>query len=149
MLGIDGFRIIKISAGVTAGYVVENGTVDYQPSIKYRIEKKNAFDPTIIIKREPYHYDSIECEAYIKAEEYDNLLASLTNGLLYFIEFDTSETVIQLPVTISKLPKLEDLNRSYRGKIKFSLRSIYQEITPIDFDNIFGWGTSWGKNYGF
>ncbi|MCD4828919.1 MAG: hypothetical protein K8R90_05760 [Candidatus Cloacimonetes bacterium] len=54
MLCYDGFRIIKIAGGIYFGYVVPNGVVEYQPGIKYRINKKNAFDPTISIRRDTH-----------------------------------------------------------------------------------------------
>ncbi len=149
MLCYDGFRIIKLAGGICSGYVVPNGVVEYQPGIKYRIEKKNAFDPTIVIRREPYHEDAIECEALLNAAEYDELFEHLTDADQLFIEFDAAETTLQFPVTTDKLPKLEDDSRSHRGRVKFTLKSVYQQLNPIDFDSIFGWGQSWGLNFGY
>ena len=149
MLSYDGFRIIKIANGTTSGYVIENGIVNYEPVIKYKIEKKNAFDPTIIIRREPYNEDIIECEAILNPDEYDNLLAHLISAEQLYIEFDTSETTLQFPVIVDKLPKLDDETRSFKNNIKLSFKSIYQTLNPINFDDIFGWGASWGSNYGF
>ena len=149
MLSYDGFRIIKIANGITDGYVIEDGNVEYEPVIKYRIEKKNAFDPTIIIKREPYHEDSIECEAILLPVEFDNLIEHLTNADQLYIEYDIIDKTLQFPITIDKLPKLEDETRSFKSKVKFICKSIYQQLNPIDFDSIFGWGADWGENWGF
>jgi len=149
MLSYDGFRIINISGGVMDGYVIENGVIEYEPVIKYRIEKKNAFDPTIIIRREPYHEDSIECEAILLPIEYDELYNHLTTAEQLYIEFDTAETILQFPVIVDKLPKLEDESRSFKSKVKFTFKSIYTELTPINFDQIFGYGNDWGENWGF
>lgn len=149
MLSYDGFRIIKIADGIVDGYVVENGIVEYEPEIKYRIEKKNAFDPTIIIRRDPYHEDSIECEAILLPVEYDNLVNHITTANELYIEFDTADETLQFPITFDKLPKLEDDSRSFMNKVKFSFKSIYQSLSHIDFNNIFGWGNDWGENWGF
>jgi len=149
MLSYDGFRIIKIANGQTDGYVVENGIVEYEPDIKYRIEKKNAFDPTIIIRREPYHEDSIECEAILLPVEYDNLVEHLSDAEQLYIEFDIVDTTLQFPIILDKLPKLEDDSRSFKNNVKFSFKSIYQELNYINFNNIFGWGADWGENWGF
>jgi hypothetical protein len=135
--------------GAIDGYVVADATVDYQPDIKYRIEKKNAFDPTIIIKREPYHDDVIECQAILLPSEYETLSSKLTSADKLYIEFDSGNKTLQFPVTVEKLPKLEDDSRSFKSKIKFTLNSIYKQLNYIDFDNVFGYGNDWGDNWGF
>lgn len=149
MLGYDGFRIIRIKDGVMTGYTVEHGIVDYEPVVKYRIEKECAFDPTIVIRRGEYREDSIECEAILNATEYDNLRDHLLAADELYIEFDGVDSVMQFPITVEKFPKLEDARRSFRGSYKITFTSLYTEYTLIDFDSIFGWGTSWDKNYGF
>jgi len=149
MLNITGFRIYKLASGTQSGYVVENGRVDYQPVVKYRINKKNAFDPTIRIRRGKYNQDSIDCEAILDANQYNDLLAILTDADQLYIEFDGADSTMQFPVTVDKLPKIEDDNRSNPGIVKFSLESVYTTLSTIDFNNVFGWGDSWGSNYGF
>ncbi len=149
MLRLEGFRLIRILKGIYSGYTVENGTVLYQPEIKYRIEKKNAFDPTIQIRRYPYHEDIIDCEAILNPNEYEEIYDFLTDYDALYIEFDSSERTLQYPVQVNKLPKLEDDYRSFSGNFKFSLKSLYTVLTPIDFNNIFGYGNVYGNNYGF
>ena len=149
MFKYDGFRLIAIRNGNIDGYVVPDATVEYQPEIKYRIEKISAFDPTIIIKREPYHADQIECEAILLPAEYNTLCSHLTTADELFIEFDTADQILQFPVTVDKLPKLEDESRSFKSLVKFTLSSIYKELNVIDFDNVFGYGNDWGENWGF
>jgi len=149
MLRLEGFRLIRIIKGVYSGYTVENGTVLYQPEIKYKIEKKNAFDPTIIIKRQAYNEDSIDCQAFLNAEEYNSLVSFLTENNTLYIEFDTKQKTMQLPINTYKLSKLEDDNRSFKGAIKFSFKSLYTDLTLIDFENVFGYGSNYGNNYGF
>lgn len=149
MLGYDGFRLIKIKDGNISGYVVEHGLVEYEPILKYRVKKECAFDPTIIIKRGKYHEDSIECEAILLQVEYDNLVEHITDAEQLYIEFDVAEATYQYPIIVDKLPKLEDDTRSFKNKVKFSFKSIYQDLNIIDFNNIFGWGNDWGGNWGF
>lgn len=149
MFKYDGFRIISITNGIVDGYVVPDATVEYQPEIKYRIEKKNAFDPTIIIKRDAYHDDQIECEAILLPTEYNTLCSHLTTADQLFIEFDTAKQILQFPVTVDKLPKLEDETRSFKSQVKLTLNSIYTSLEFIDFDNVFGYGNDWGENWGF
>lgn len=149
MLVYDGFRLIGIKEGSINGFIVENGTVSYQPEVKYKIEKRNAFNPTIIIKRQAYNEDNIDCQAFLKAEEYNNLVNFLTESDSLYIEFDTKQKTMQLPIYTFRLPKLEDDNRSFKGAVKFSFKSLYTTLTPIDFENIFGYGNNYGFNYGF
>lgn len=149
MFQFDGFRLISITNGVIDGYVVADATVGYQPNIKYRIEKKNAFDPTVIIRREPYHDDEIECQAILLPNEYATLCDKLISAENLYIEFDSADKTLQFPVTVDKLPKLEDDTRSFKSKVKFTLSSIYKELNYIDFDNVFGYGNDWGDNWGF
>jgi len=149
MLRYDGFRIISIAGGVYAGFVVESGVIDYQPQRKYRVEKQCAFDLTILIRREPYNEDSIECEAYLPATQYDELYNILSDADQLYIEFDAGSGTLQFPVVIDKLPKLDDDARSHRSRIKFTLTSIYKQLSPIDFDSVFGYGAGWGDCWGF
>ena len=134
---------------MTTGYVVEHGLVDYEPVIKYRVNKTCAFDPTIVIKRGEYHDDSIECEAILNATEYDNLRDHLILANQLYLEFDGVDSVLQFPVTVEKYPKLEDSRRSFRGNYKISLKALYTTLDIINFDDILGWGNGWGSNYGF
>ncbi len=145
----DGFRLIGVQQGIASGMLMVHGVVSYQPDVKYRIEKKNAFNPSIIIRRGRYHEDTIECQAIIDSEKYDELLNFLNSSELLYIEFSSKNKKYQLPVYVHKFPRLEDEARSFKDAFKFSLRSVYEDGSAIDFDNIFGYGNSYGNNYGF
>jgi len=150
MLYIEGFYLIKTASGQDVEILaVPKGHVDYQPKIKYRIDKTNAFDPTIIIQRDPYHSDQIKCDAFIDADEYDALLAILQNGDKYYIEFNVPGGTFQLPFTINKLPERSNDGRFDKTKVSFSLDCIYVEHTYIDFELIQGYGNGWGECWGF
>ena len=149
MLKIDGFRLIKVGSGSITENVVSLGAVNYIPSIKYEIVKTNAFDPTKIIMRNPYHEDAIDCEAVLSPTEYEVLLDFIVSGQEFYLEFDVSGETKQLPVVVEKLPKMEEDTRFNTNKMKLSFKSIYKNYTPIDFSDTFGWGNSWGSNWGF
>jgi hypothetical protein len=57
MAAIKGFKLIRWSSEGIFFLICEHGEVEYIPSRKYRIEKKNAFNPTIVHQREEYRED--------------------------------------------------------------------------------------------
>jgi len=149
MLNYDGFRLIKVLNGVHDTFVAPYAIINYQPETKYKINKTNAFDPTIVIKRGAYFDDKIEIEAFLIASELQELYSILANFDKLYIEFDANKKTMQLPVIIENKPKLEDKARYHKTKIKFSLKALYKSHTRIDFDNLFGFGLSWNSNFGF
>lgn len=149
MLNIFGFRLIKINNNTTNTYVVEYASISHQTNIKYKIEKVNAFDPTIIIKRGAYNDDLIEIEAILNRNEFNNLSSFLTSFDKLFIEFDANNETLQFPVIVEKFPKLEDRTRFKKSTVKFSLKSTYKTLEPVNFNNLFGYGLKYGENWGF
>ncbi|MDP3113676.1 MAG: hypothetical protein Q8M98_02770 [Candidatus Cloacimonadaceae bacterium] len=134
---MKGFRMIRTGSG-NSFYACTNGQVEYVPKLKYRIEKKNAYDPTFIHQREPYREDVINLEAVLRPEEYSAFLYFLTIPGKFYIEFTMFGTLVrQFPVTITQLPKMPDDLHEYPEKIKVSLESRYTgELTFINFDYI-------------
>jgi len=63
MANIKGFKLIRWADDGIYYFICPNGQVEYDPSQKYRIEIKNAYDPTIIHRREAYREDSFDLEA--------------------------------------------------------------------------------------
>ncbi|MDD3524525.1 MAG: hypothetical protein PHQ41_07505 [Candidatus Cloacimonetes bacterium] len=57
MAAIKGFKLIRWNSQGVFFLSREHGEVEYIPRRKYRIEKKNAFNPTIIHQREEYSGD--------------------------------------------------------------------------------------------
>ncbi len=49
---MSGFRMIRVDNSGHSIYTCEEAVIEYAPKLKYRIEKKNAFDPTILHQRE-------------------------------------------------------------------------------------------------
>ncbi|MDP2173455.1 MAG: hypothetical protein Q8J62_06745 [Candidatus Cloacimonadaceae bacterium] len=134
---MKGFRMIRTGSG-NSFYTCENGQVEYVPKLKYRIEKKNAYDPAILHQREPYREDTINIEAVLRPEEYSAFLYFLTQPGKFYIEFTWYSTQIrQFPVTVAQLPKMPDDLHEYPEKIKVTLESRYTgELTNINFDYI-------------
>ncbi|MDD4027387.1 MAG: hypothetical protein PHO75_04360, partial [Candidatus Shapirobacteria bacterium] len=92
----------------------------------YRIEKKNAFDPSKLHQREPYREDSFELQATLNPDEYYTLLSFITATGNLYLEYNAYNTInSQFPVTISQLPKCPDDLHEYPTKIKLSLESRY------------------------
>ena len=126
MAAIKGFKLIRWNSQGVFFLSREHGEVEYIPRRKYRIEKKNAFNPTIIHQREEYREDSFELQATMQPSEYYNLLSFLTNTGKLYLEFTAYNNIkSQFPVTVSQLPKCPDDLHEYPEKIKFSLESRY------------------------
>jgi hypothetical protein len=100
--------------------------VEYSPRRKYRIEKKNAFDPTILHLRDEYREDSFDLQASLNPDEYYTLMSFITaTGNLYLEYTAYNEVRSQFPVTVSQFPKCPDDLHEYTEKVKFSLESRY------------------------
>lgn len=100
--------------------------MEYSPNRKFRLEKKNAFNPTILHQREEYREDGFELQASLLPSEYYNLLSFLTNTGKLYLEYTAYDNIkSQFPVTIAQLPKCPDDLHEYTEKVKFSLESRY------------------------
>ena len=76
MAAIKGFRLIRWSS---EGVFIRNwptGEVEYIPRTKYRIEKKNAFNPSIVHRRDEYREDGFDLQVSLYPHEYYELLSS-------------------------------------------------------------------------
>jgi hypothetical protein len=146
---MQGFKIIQVKNGVLKQVTYDTGEVDYQPVTKYDVDKVNAFDTTMIKQRKPYHDDTIECKVILNSNEYLGLLDLLRNGEKKYIEFMHDNTLIQLPVTVSKEPKDPNDHRFYAEKISFTLNAKYKQHSLINFDYAFGYGENFGNNFGY
>lgn len=126
MAAIKGFKLIRWANDGIFYYACENGQVEYNPAQKYRIEKKNAYDPTYIHRREAYREDSFDLEAVLEPQQYYSLMTYLLGpGKLYLEYTAYNDVKHQFPVTIAQLPKCPDDLHEYPTKIKFSLESRY------------------------
>ena len=65
MAAIKGFKLIRWAEDGIFYFLCPHGQIEYSPNRKYRIEKKNAYDPTIIHRREAYREDSFDLEAIL------------------------------------------------------------------------------------
>ncbi len=112
MAVIKGWKLIRWDTLAIHYYICANGQVEYSPQKKYRIEKKNAFDPTIIHRRDEYREDSFDLEAVLTAEEYYTLMEFLDGPGRLYLEYTAYNTIKDLCV-IPKSPAFQDLLCSY------------------------------------
>jgi len=126
MAAIKGFKLIRWAEDGIFYFLCPHGQIEYSPNRKYRIEKKNAYDPTIIHRREAYREDTFDLEAILEPSEYYALLNFLLGPGKLYLEYTAHNTVnSQFPVIISQLPKCPDDLHEYSAKVKFSLESRY------------------------
>ncbi len=122
---IRGFKLIRWDDGVHYLFC-EDGQVDYNPVRKYRTEKKNAFNPAYLHRREPYREDSFDLEVVLEPQQYYTLMDFILGPGKLYLEYTAYNSVnSQFPVTITQLPKCPDDLHEYPTKIKFSLESRY------------------------
>ena len=126
MVAIKGWKLIRQDDQGINYYLCQNGQVEYEPTQKYRMEKKNAYDPTIIHRREVYREDSFDLEAVLEPADYYSLMSFLLSPGRLYLEYTAYNSInSQFPVTISQLPKCPDDLHEYPTKVKFSLESRY------------------------
>ena len=66
MVVIKGFKLIRWANDGIYYFFCSNGQIEYSPNQKYRIEQKNAYDPTIRHRREAYGEDSFDLGAVLE-----------------------------------------------------------------------------------
>jgi hypothetical protein len=144
-------KIIKIGEGIPEIMQFPNAIVDYTPQLKYKVEKKNAIDPSIIIKRKPYRQDDFICSVPCSTETQSvtRLIDFLSNDAVFYIETTVDNTTIQRKISNIDLPIIKNDARKYPDLIKFSLSSIYKEENYIDFSHLYSYGNNYGACYGF
>lgn len=149
-------KLITIIDGVFNVHEYEVSEIKYNPKLRYQIDEKSPFHITREIQLKPYHEDTIEVDAILSPTEYDELYALLNspvgnglNGAIFFVEFEHNKAIRQHQVKVEKLPAMSDDQRCWNEKTKFTLISKYETYTPIDFANTYGYGVSYGANYGF
>jgi hypothetical protein len=123
---IRGWRLIRQTSNGVFYFNCTTDQLEYSPRRKYRIEKKNAFDSTILHQRDEYREDSFDLQATLNPDEYYTLMNFITaSGRLYLEYTAYNEVRSQFPVTISQFPKCPDDLHEYPEKVKFSLESRY------------------------
>jgi hypothetical protein len=126
MAAIKGWKLIRQSTQGVFYFNCTTGQVEYSPRRKYRIEKKNAFDPSLLVQRDEYREDSFDLQATLNPDEYYTLMSFITaTGRLYLEYTAYNEVKSQFPVTVSQFPKCPDDLHEYPEKVKFSLESRY------------------------
>lgn len=135
---ISGFNLIRLTPGGVHYLNCTNGQVDYNPERKFRLEKKNAFDPSIIHYRDEYHVDTFDLQAILTPEGYNTLMSFITSAGQLYLEYTAyNEVKSQFPVRVTNFPKCPDDLHEYSDKVKFIVESRYVGSPGyIDFENI-------------
>ena len=130
-------RLIRAASDGLHFLTCNHCRVDYRPSKKYRVEKPNAFDPSFIHRRAPWHEDEIEVVLILQPPDgYSSLLGHLKAAGSHYIEFTwRGSSVMQLPVVCTQLPELNDDLREVTAETSATFISRYVNFpTPIDWD---------------
>ncbi|MDD2650541.1 MAG: hypothetical protein RBS16_01895 [Candidatus Cloacimonadales bacterium] len=147
------FKLIKIKDGLCYIMLFDDAIINYTPSVKYKVEKKNAFDPSIVVKRHQYRQDDFECSVICNPDSnYSNalkLIDFLSDEAVFYIETEVNNEPLQRMITYIELPVIKNDARVFTDLIKFKLSSIYKEHNYIDFSNLYGYGNNYGACYGF
>lgn len=127
MAVIKGFLLIRRALDLSVSYCsVPTGEVEHNPVRKWRLEKRNAFDPTVLHQREEYREDKFDLQAVLDPDEYHAVIAFLTQEGQYYLEFTAyGEVKHQYPVVITELPKCPDDLHEYTAKVKFGCEARY------------------------
>lgn len=128
MAVVTGIRLIVRT--LAAGNVIlslPHAMVDFKPKVKYKYEKANAFDPTYIHRREPYHVDEFALASPVTSAEYGALYDYLNrdDALQYYLEYRSNGVLKQFPVDISDFPECPDDLHEHPATVKFSAVSRY------------------------
>ncbi len=140
MLGFDGFRLVKDTGSGVVTLDVPRARVEWKPKERWRVEKQNAFDPTIVLRRGRYHEDDIDCVAILWPAE-SNALRDFLNtdeGDALFIIYDYDNSTRHFPVAIDKLPPASDEAREFRQEIKLSFTALYDELPSLPDEYLSG-----------
>ena len=128
---MNGFKIVRMGTDATSQIICEHGMIDYNPNLKYRVEKRNAYDPTVIHQREPYHEDTFKLTIMISPLQYRNLLSILAKEGLFYLLYTSAGTDMEYPIVVSDLPECPDDLHQYRTKITMILTSRYLNYEPV------------------
>jgi hypothetical protein len=121
---MDGIRLLKVKDGVASYFCRENAMVDRVPVIKYKIDKKNSFNPTIVIRREPYYEDTFQIDDIMEPEDHLAYMEFIDGSADYYLEYEHAGMPFRYPVNFDKMPKSPDELRSYITKTDLILQRL-------------------------
>lgn len=122
---LGGFALIFGRNGGMTFWISEAGMVRVDPQVKYQYEKQNAFDPTVTHRRGAYRHDVYNLEAVVTPEEYDVLVAGLTESDTILLRYFHGSTRVQVSVKLDRLPECPDDLHEYQVKVSFSVYADY------------------------
>jgi hypothetical protein len=138
MAAINGWRLILRDGSTITYCICPNGQIEHSPGRKFRLEKRNAYDPTIVHQRDAYREDTFELSCTLQPSEFAPLLDLLSGTGQHYVEYTTGgSTNVQYPVSPVTLPKCPDDLHEYPEKVKFTMVSRFiGKPGYIDFSHI-------------
>lgn len=127
---MNGYKLILVGSSIIQ-VIHDSGMITVKPVLKHRIEKANAFDPTIIHRRFPYHEDEFTLEGPCSPEKYHELIAFLnTDGALYLL-YESAGVIMQYRIEVSALPSCPDDLHEHPDMISYTVVSRYINYDPV------------------
>lgn len=123
---MNGARLVcRMLSGEVVFMALPDAMVQYAPSLLYRVEKQNAFDPTYTHRREPYHRDEFTVDSPVSPSLYQQVYDFLLLGGAYYLEYTSNAALRQFPVVIQGLPKCPDDLHEYPAVIQLRFVAMY------------------------
>ena len=146
----DSIILLTTDGGATLTIGPYIGTIEYEPSIVYKVNKNSAFMPHITHKRGQYSQDIITCEIVLEPAEYFRLTSFITQAIKLYIRFDTESQAHFFKIHVEKMPKMTDSGRQNPEKYTFVFKSIYDMATAhLNPLNMGGFGSRFGTFHGW
>lgn len=121
---MDGIRLIN--RGATNTFLsLPDMMIQYSPSTRWQTEITNEFDPTYVHRRGRYYVDSFSIDGPVTPSQYYLLLDILKMDGQLYVEYTSSGTLRQYPVSVVEMPPAPDDLHEYREIVKFSLEARY------------------------
>lgn len=141
MAVVSGFELIRESGGRYDVLAYPSGMVDVKPDVRFGIEKKNAFDPSIIVRKNRYRVDTFDCQVVLTPTGYNSLISFMNvANASYYIEYHKyGDQSAQYPVIITKYPSRPDNLCEYNQSVSFTLQASYVTIPVyVNYRDIMG-----------
>ena len=142
----------RMVTGRVAATISYEASILYEPKIDYKVNKKNAIDPTIRYRYGMYAEDKITMKCLLCPDEYMKLYRFIIHSDELEIHFRIGGKVMSFPIAHEQIPQMTDNGRLYNEIYTFTFKSVYHPTPPEedgDDGGAQGYGTSYGAFYGY
>ena len=139
-----------------------DANVDHKTTKDFKVNKTNAYDPTINIRQGKFFSDTITCEVALTPKQFMDLKDFIINAEKLYIEFDIANLTVEggggdgmveyclFDIDIKEFPKMTDNGRFYPEKYTFEFKSVYtNRLLYVDPTFWLGYGSEYGTCYGY